>query len=74
MGAMESQPTISCHQMRLPVLGLDCIQLNWWMMGKGFSEKPPKAHNVVKTIGCFPKTDGADRGGPIGKANTHATY
>ena len=51
----ESQLTISCHQMKLPVLTLGYIQLSCW--SKGSLGNPQTTWAIDKAIGCSLQTD-----------------
>ena len=56
MGETELQLDISCHPMKLPVLGIGYIQLSCWPKGSHGNSQTTQA--VVRTIGCSSQTDG----------------
>jgi hypothetical protein len=56
MGETELQLDISCHQMKLPVLGIGYIPLSCWPKGSHGNSQTTQA--VVRTIGCSSQTDG----------------
>ena len=46
----------SCHQMKLPVLGIGYIPLSCWPKGSHGNSQTTQA--VAKTVSCSPQTDG----------------